>query len=171
MYELHQALRWIHIAGGAVGILAFWVPAFAAKGGRTHVRAGWVYVWGMGVAVSTALVLSVLLLAAPLAGLRPGTSLDASETARYIFNRRILGAFLGYLAIATFALGWHGLAALRAKRNPAARLAPPAEFAPTLMDEQPRGMWRSIAEMVFAKCGHERRHLARIHAWLGQQRK
>ncbi len=124
MFELHQVLRWIHIAGGAIGVLAFWAPVFAPKGGRTHIRAGWVYVVAMSVAVSTAVLLSVLLLAAPLAGLRPGASLDSGQMARYILNRRMLGALLGYLAVATFALGWHGLAVLRSKKNPQALRTP-----------------------------------------------
>ncbi len=52
---------------------------------------------------------------------------------------------------------------------PAAQLVATADFPAMMMEEPPRPVWRSIVECVMMKCGHERHHLARIHAWLAQQ--
>ena len=40
-----DALVLAHVATGFVGLVAFWIPLFARKGGRVHVRAGRVYTY------------------------------------------------------------------------------------------------------------------------------
>ena len=42
---LFDILILTHVLTGFVGLAAFWVPVFASKGGRTHVRAGRVFVY------------------------------------------------------------------------------------------------------------------------------
>ena len=42
---LFEVLIGLHIATGFVGLAAFWVPVFARKGGRTHLRAGRIYTY------------------------------------------------------------------------------------------------------------------------------
>jgi len=44
MALLFQSVLAVHIAAGAVALSVFWVPLVTKKGGRTHRRAGWVYV-------------------------------------------------------------------------------------------------------------------------------
>ena len=43
MPVIYHVLLMIHVAAGVVGLIAFWIPLFARKGGRLHVRAGWVF--------------------------------------------------------------------------------------------------------------------------------
>ena len=57
----YRSLLYVHIAAGFLSLTVFFVPAFARKGSRLHVRAGWIYVWGMAVVVTTALLLSLLM--------------------------------------------------------------------------------------------------------------
>ena len=45
MTFLFDVLIWVHVATGFVGLAAFWVPVFARKGSRAHVRAGRVYTY------------------------------------------------------------------------------------------------------------------------------
>ena len=53
-----QLLLAIHIAAGSIALTSMIIPLIAAKGGRTHRRAGWVFVASMAVVSVTALVLS-----------------------------------------------------------------------------------------------------------------
>ena len=38
-------IRWIHVALGIVGLIVYWIPIFATKGGKLHVRFGRYFVW------------------------------------------------------------------------------------------------------------------------------
>lgn len=63
---LRDTLLVIHIAGGSIALLALVPTVVASRGngvrvGRTHRRAGLVYVWGMVAALATAYPLAVLL--------------------------------------------------------------------------------------------------------------
>jgi hypothetical protein len=91
------ALQSVHIAAGAVTLAALGIPILSRKGGILHRRAGWLYVFAIGVAVATSWILCVL-------RLRDG---DRSNDAN-----AIVMAFLGLLtANAVFA----GLRVLRLK--------------------------------------------------------
>lgn len=97
MRTLLDLLMAAHVAGGTVGLLAFWVPAMARKGGPLHRKAGRIYVKGMGVVMVTALPLSVV----------------AFTTGNWIG-----GTFLLYLIVITGTALYAGLRALRAKAGP-----------------------------------------------------
>ena len=43
MPPIYRALILIHVSAGFIGLAAFWVPVLTPKGGRVHVRAGWVF--------------------------------------------------------------------------------------------------------------------------------
>jgi hypothetical protein len=43
----------LHIIAGAAALLAFWIPLVTRKGGRTHRRAGWVYVTAAAIVAVT----------------------------------------------------------------------------------------------------------------------
>lgn len=87
----------VHVVGGAVALIALWVPAVAKKGSALHRRAGWVYACSMWLAALAALVLC----AARLLDANPGN--DGSAW---------LLAFLGLLAANGAAAG---IRAVRAK--------------------------------------------------------
>lgn len=43
----------VHIIAGAAALLVFWIPLVTSKGGRTHRRAGWVYVTAAAIVALT----------------------------------------------------------------------------------------------------------------------
>jgi len=53
-----QPVLAIHIAAGSIALASMFVPMVTSKGGRTHRRAGWVFVASMAVVSVTALLLS-----------------------------------------------------------------------------------------------------------------
>jgi hypothetical protein len=52
----------LHIIAGAVALLVFWIPLVTSKGGRTHRRAGWVYVTAAAVVAVTGIASAVRLI-------------------------------------------------------------------------------------------------------------
>jgi hypothetical protein len=118
MYQLFQDIRWTHIAVGTIALIAFWIPVAASKGGRLHVRIGWVYAGCMAYVVQTAFVMSGLAFAFPLAVRHFGRALSASETAQVIRASRETAFFLAYLGGVTLCAGWQGISVLRTRREP-----------------------------------------------------
>lgn len=49
----------LHIIAGFTALLVFWIPVVTKKGGKAHVRSGWVYVWAMGAVAISALVMGI----------------------------------------------------------------------------------------------------------------
>ena len=45
MSYIGEFFRFVHVAFGAIGLFAFWVPVFAKKGAVNHVRFGKTFVW------------------------------------------------------------------------------------------------------------------------------
>ena len=124
MRMVHDGLLALHILLGAVGLIAFWIPALTRKGGKLHRKAGWFYVWAMlGVVVSAAL-LSLLLIAIPLVVRPPHKPLTPAQMEQYIGQIRATGAFFGYISLLTFTAGWQGLGVLRAKQGIAGMQTP-----------------------------------------------
>lgn len=115
-FEIHRWMLLVHITAASLGLAVFWVPMLSPKGGRLHRRAGWVYVWVMGFAVVLAMGLAAHSALNPEGARRaPGAEWDARNSAQ----TRHLALFLFYLAWVTFASGWHGMRALKAKRSTA----------------------------------------------------
>lgn len=56
--QIVAGLRVLHVIAGCVALLVMAVPLLAAKGGRAHRRAGWVFVAAMAVICSTGLFTS-----------------------------------------------------------------------------------------------------------------
>ena len=107
MELLREILRWPHIVFGFTGLIAFWFPVFARKGGALHRRAGKIFVaCGYGVTVSAAL--SCLVLTAIIVG---GGSWQQNRA-----NLAML-AFLAYLALVTFVVLRHSTRVLASKRD------------------------------------------------------
>jgi uncharacterized membrane protein len=99
-------VRWVHILGGTVALMALWIPMFARKGGQLHRRAGWVYACAMWTAAVAAL------------GLCAARLLDADESND---GAAWLLAFLGLLS-ANGAIT--GIRALRTKAHGDGRANP-----------------------------------------------
>ena len=84
MAELFHDLRWIHIVAGTIAVIVFWIPAAASKGGRLHIRAGWVYAACMAMVVFTAFSMSGLIFALPLRVRSFAHPLSADEAVQFI---------------------------------------------------------------------------------------
>ncbi|HEX2138363.1 MAG TPA: hypothetical protein VHG33_01490 [Woeseiaceae bacterium] len=115
MSEVSEFLRLVHVAAGAVGLVAFWIPVFSRKGARNHVRYGKVFVRAAYVVLGAAAVALVLRLFDLQA--RNLTPADAPEMYTLI-------VFLGYLTFVTFVIVRHGMAVLRHKGQPQALRTP-----------------------------------------------
>ena len=100
--------RWIHIAIGSIGLLAFWVPVLTAKGSKPHRQFGQTFRYCGWVVIASALVaVGLYFLTLINAGLGPEAR--PSDWAFLLF--------LGYLAIITGLPLSHGMAVLRHKRD------------------------------------------------------
>lgn len=115
---LHDALLVLHVACGFVALVVLWIPLFSRKGGRLHRTTGKLYALFMLVVVVTALVLSGLSFVVPVALDPDAARLTGEPLADYVRQRRMVAGFLAYLALITLTSGWHGLGALRHKRDP-----------------------------------------------------
>jgi len=98
-----DGLLWVHVAAGAVALLAGLVAIGTEKGGRRHVRAGRTYVASMAVVVTTAL---------PLA---------AVNANYFLFS---IAVFSGYLVFS----GWRTLS----RKRPEPGVAAPVDWAANL---------------------------------------
>jgi len=107
----------VHVATGATGLVAFWVPVVGRKGAANHRRWGRVFYKCLLVTAAMAVGMSVCSLLDPL-GTHP--KLDDAELVRGLFGWMML-----YLAILTVSLCWHGLLVMRNKANHAANRAWP----------------------------------------------
>lgn len=104
-----------HVATGFVGLAAFWIPLFAKKGGRLHVRAGRVYTCCAYVVTVSAVVVSAGRIVAYAArGIGP-----ADQPEPYGF-----ALFLGYLGVVTFAMVRHAVRAVETRKQPATLRTP-----------------------------------------------
>jgi hypothetical protein len=103
MRMLLDALLAAHVAGGAVSLVSFWVPAFSRKGGPLHRKAGRVYVKGMTLVVATAIPLSL---------------------ASFARGNWVVGTFLLYLFAITGTALYTGTRALKSKAGPHEYITP-----------------------------------------------
>jgi hypothetical protein len=103
MNRLLEILLAAHVAGGAVGLVSFWVPALTKKGSPLHRRAGRVYVRGMAVVLATSVPLSVV---------------------SFIEGNWVAGTFLLYLFVITGTALYTGLRALKSRAGPQELITP-----------------------------------------------
>ena len=128
---LFDALLLVHVVAGFVGLAAFWVPVFARKGGRAHVRAGRVYAWCAYVVTLSAVAAAV----GRIASYRYMGIGVAEQPGSYGF-----AILLGYLGVVTFVMVRQGLRVLATRRAPD-QLRTPAHEALA---------WTSISGSVIA---------------------
>ena len=99
----------VHVVAGFVGLAAFWVPVFARKGGRAHVRAGRVYAYSAYVVTLSAVTVSAWRIGSYMAR---GISLVERPD---LYG---MAVFLGYLGVVTLANVRHGIRVLATRRAP-----------------------------------------------------
>lgn len=115
MDNFHEAVRWVHILLGFLGLATFWLPVFMRKGGRHHIFFGRIFLYCGYVVLISAMIgvaLSVLELQQRGIGIA-----DRPETYAFLF-------FLAYLALVTLTMIRHAVGVLRTKKNPKALRTP-----------------------------------------------
>ncbi len=116
--QIFHALVNVHIATGAAGLVSFWVPIFARKGGDAHRVWGKRFVWLMLITGSVAVGISFTTIVAPVAThphLMTHPDFGSADIIRGIFGWMML-----YLAILTVNLAWYGRLCTLHKRKHAA---------------------------------------------------
>ncbi len=109
MPQLFDILILVHVATGFVGLAAFWVPVFARKGGRAHMRAGRVFVYCAYVVTLSAVTAAagrIVYYQVQGIGL-------ADDPVLYGIS-----LFLGYLGLVTFATVRQAIRVLATRRDP-----------------------------------------------------
>lgn len=118
MLALYELILWIHVASGIVGLAAFWTPAFARKGGVTHVRVGRVFYQATCVLAVTGILMALGFLVDPL-GVKPLSQEVSPERAAAIAGQiRLNAPFLLYLVFITFGPVYHGVRVLETRGAP-----------------------------------------------------
>ena len=104
--QIFHALVSVHIVTGAIGLVSFWVPILARKGGDAHRVWGRRFVWLMLITGTVAVGISTTTVIAPVAThphLMTHPDFGSAESIRAIFGWMML-----YLAILTVNLAWYG---------------------------------------------------------------
>ncbi len=104
-----------HIATGAVGLLAFWVPVLSQKGGINHRKWGRVFNCMMLATGSIAIAIATCTLLDPIATHQHITDPQLMKNPELV--RGIFGWMMLYLAILTINLAWYGWLAVVNKRD------------------------------------------------------
>ena len=112
--EFHALLRTAHIGAGIAGLVCFWLAVAARKGSLPHRLAGGTFVAAAAVAIATALVSCVWLVADPI-GFAGGV---AAATVADRWWLRFFGALLGTLACYTIPPLVLMVAVVRTRANP-----------------------------------------------------
>jgi hypothetical protein len=113
---LFEHLVLVHIAVGAFGLVAFWVPVIGRKGGVAHRRWGLWFARAMLINGVLAVGMAVCTLIEPLP---THPKLTDSALVRGVFGWMML-----YLGVLTASLAWHALTVVRNKRDHASDRAP-----------------------------------------------
>lgn len=118
MTTLFGALVNAHIFFGAIGLVVFWAPVIAKKGGVVHRRAGFFFIYVMMTTGTIATCVSLTTLTAPM------------ETHPLVKDEALImgqfGWLMLFLSLLTLDLAWHTLATVRYKRNHAGHRSVPS---------------------------------------------
>ena len=109
MASLLGAVLAIHVAAGFIGLIAFWVPVAAAKGGRNHVKFGRIY-------ELSAYVVAVSSMLAP--GIRMAMDYLAGRSFSSHPELYALPIFLAYVGLVTLAIVRHGVRVNQVRARP-----------------------------------------------------
>jgi len=112
LFEIFVAM---HIITGAPGLISFWVPILAKKGGANHKKWGKIFTFMMLATGFAAIGISITTIIAPVEThphLMAMPEFSDPETIRGIFGWMML-----YLAILTVNLAWYGWQAVNNKRD------------------------------------------------------
>ncbi|NVJ49325.1 MAG: hypothetical protein HWE11_02995 [Gammaproteobacteria bacterium] len=115
MLMLHSIALYAHIIIGSLALLVFWLPVFSRKGGRLHVKAGQVFVYGMWAVAISGVLMSSIVWWDPLAIRFPNTTLDPARAAKIVTQQTLAAEFLFMLSLLVMNSVQHGMLVLKAK--------------------------------------------------------
>ena len=118
MSSIYDAALTVHVIAGIAGLIAFWIPAAARKGQRTHVRAGRAFFYATCGVAATGVVMATLLLLAPLETKPPRSPVTPEGAAAIAEGIRLTSLFLFYLVLITFVPVHHGVRVLATRKAP-----------------------------------------------------
>lgn len=154
MQYIQPGLLFLHIITGGLGLLLFWVPVIARKGGFNHRRFGVLFRRTMLTSILSGAILAILWIVVPT--LMHPELVDNPNAIPY-FQR--FGAFLVHLGLVMYSSLIGGQWALEAKnnryslRNPV-QTAPPVLLVITSIGSGYMGiMYEQVLMMVFAPLG------------------
>jgi len=96
-HTAHLALRYTHIVAGGLGLVCFWIPVFARKGGRLHIATGRTFVWLARIVAASAVVSIAWALTSPISFASITRTLSAAEFQTLSTNIRFFMGLLGLL--------------------------------------------------------------------------
>jgi hypothetical protein len=118
---MHRVFRSIHIAVGVLGLLLFWVPVFAAKGGRLHIRCGRIFSYAAYFVSVTGLISSVWCLSHTRSFIGTRWAEFSGDRIPYVLEEfRFMFSILGFLSLAVLCGVAFGVRVVRTRGNHAA---------------------------------------------------
>lgn len=115
VHDLFIVLVAIHITTGAPGLIGFWVPVFAKKGGDRHRWWGRIFSVLMLITGTVAMMMAALTLIAPMPT-HPHL-VEHPDFSDPVLVRGIFGWMMFYLGLLTVNLTWYGWACAVNKRE------------------------------------------------------
>lgn len=97
---IDRYLLGFHIFVGSISLISFLIPLFVKKGGNTHRKVGWIYVYTMWAVIISALFLSII---------------------NILFKDYYSALFLGFLSVLTANPLWSAIAILKNKKEVSGR--------------------------------------------------
>jgi hypothetical protein len=116
MIHIHSVLLFLHILLGSGALVLFWVPFYTEKGKLNHRKFGAYYKSAMYIVAASGAIMSVLVLAAPLA-IKGDIASSTTDPAKVAHAVRLFWTFLLYLSLLSFTTTRHAIAVLRAKQD------------------------------------------------------
>ena len=116
--SVHAWHRYLHILAGVVGLICFWVAVTTKKGGRVHVRAGWIFAalaffFGLG-----GFFVSFVAVTRPDVYLgQSGSFMSTEERDRSFRVIRYFFGILGFLSATVVASNLTGVAVIRSRKQ------------------------------------------------------
>ena len=96
---VHQAAFYLHVVLGSIGLVIFWLPFFAQKGGKNHVNFGKIFAYSMYAVGTSGLLMSSLVIIDPIAVRLPPTDVSPEKMSEFIYQNRVFAGFLFMLSI------------------------------------------------------------------------
>ncbi|MEM6683699.1 MAG: hypothetical protein AAF607_15810 [Pseudomonadota bacterium] len=118
IHAFFDVLIALHIISGAPGLLTFWIPVIAKKGGVLHSLWGKIFSYAMLFTGCAACAMALTTLYAPMP--THPQLIDHPEFSDPALVRGIFGWMMLYLAVLTINLTWYGWRCILNKRNHAA---------------------------------------------------